>query len=101
MIVQLHAFPGMPTSPQTALVVWTATLSGMSAVPTPGFFGGFEAFCTAALVLWGVPSADARVFAILLHLGQFVCTVGTGLVFLVYEGVSLLEVVRRSRVVGE
>ncbi len=95
--VQLRAFPGLPTSVETALVVWTATLSGMSAIPTPGFFGGFEAFCTAALVMLGVDGDAARVFAVLLHLGQFVCTVVTGLVFLVYEGLSLRDVVARSR----
>lgn len=95
--VQLRAFPGLPTSPQTALVVWTATLSGMSAIPTPGFFGGFEAFCSAALVMLGVDADAARVFAVLLHLGQFVCTVATGVVFLVYEGISLRDVVAKSR----
>lgn len=94
---QLRAFPGMPHDGQTALIVWTATLSGMSAVPTPGFFGGFEAFCAAALVMLGVDGDAARVFAVLLHLGQFGVTVLMGVVCLVWEGVSLREVVERSR----
>jgi len=94
---QLRAFPSMPHDLQTALVVWTATLSGMSAVPTPGFFGGFEAFCAAALVMLGVDGDAARVFAVMLHLGQFGVTVLMGLICLVWEGVSLREVVARSR----
>jgi uncharacterized protein (TIRG00374 family) len=95
--IQLTALPGLPNDIQSTLVVWTATLSGMSAVPTPGFFGGFEAFCVAALLVLGASPDAARVFAVLLHLGQFVCTVVTGLAFTIYEGVSLREVVTRSR----
>lgn len=95
--ITLMAFPGLPSSPGAALTTWTVTLSGMTVAPTPGFFGAFEAFCSAALVLLGADGDRARTFAVLLHLGQFGFTVGSGLFFLVHEGLSLREVVDRSR----
>ena len=96
----LFAFPGLPHGWGDALTVWAVTLAGMTAAPTPGFFGGFEAFCSAALYLLGAEVDRARTFAVILHLGQFIFTIGAGLVFLVYEGVSLREVVGRSRSVA-
>ncbi len=95
--VQLVAFGGVPAGPLDALTVWTATLSGMTVLPTPGFFGGFEAACTAALQLLGATAADAGAFAIVLHLTQFVFTVVLGVIFLAREGLNLREVVEKSR----
>lgn len=95
--VSLSASPGLPWDFQSALTVWTVTLLGMAAIPTPGFFGGFEAACAAGLALLGVDGDQARTFAVILHLGQFGFTVAWGLVFLVWEGLSLREVVSRSR----
>lgn len=95
--ITLAAFPGLPVSFGNALIIWAVTLAGMTVAPTPGFFGGFEAFCAAALVMLGADADRARTFAVLLHLGQFGFTVGTGLLFLVWEGLSLREVVGRSR----
>ena len=83
--------------PSGALIVWTLTLAGMTAVPTPGFFGGFEASCSAALMMLGGDADRARTFAVLLHLGQFAFTVCSGVLFLVLEGLSLRELVDRSR----
>ena len=95
--VQLMASTGVPSDFSTALTTWTATLSGMTVLPTPGFFGGFEAACSAALRLFGVPQESAAPFAILLHLAQFVFTIVLGAIFLAIEGLSLREVVARSR----
>lgn len=95
--VSLSAFPGLPHDFGSALTVWAATLAGMAAIPTPGFFGGFEAFCSAALVVLGTALDDARTFALILHVGQFGFTVLCGLVALLWEGLSLRELVDRSR----
>lgn len=95
--LQLAASPGLPSSLGDALTTWTATLAGMAALPTPGFFGGFEAACAAALELLGAGASDARSFGILLHLGQFAFTIGVGAAFLVAEGLSLREVVAKSQ----
>lgn len=93
----LGALPGLPASPEVALVTWTLTLTGMTLVPTPGFVGSFEVFCVAALALYGVGRAPAAAFALLLHLGQlgFILVLGGG--FLAREGLSLGRLVRSSR----
>jgi uncharacterized membrane protein YbhN (UPF0104 family) len=65
-------------------------------VPTPGFFGGFEALCVAALAVLHADGDKARTFAVLLHLGQFAFTVVLGSYYLIKEGVSLGTLVRRS-----
>lgn len=95
--LSMAAFPGLPATFGDALTVWTFTLAGMTAVPTPGFFGGFEAACTAVLVLLGAQDDAARTFSVLLHLGQFGFTVLIGVIFLGVEGLSLRELVGRSR----
>jgi uncharacterized membrane protein YbhN (UPF0104 family) len=66
----------------------------MTAVPTPGFFGSFEAACTGALVLWGVEADLARTFALVLHLTQFAFTIVIGSLALVSEGLGMRALVR-------
>ncbi|MFT4979070.1 MAG: hypothetical protein ACI8S6_004980 [Myxococcota bacterium] len=93
--VFMTAFPGIPTGLGPAWSTWSITLSGMAAVPTPGFFGSFELFCSSALwLLWGVDRDLASAFAIALHMGQFLFTVGLGAAFLVVEGLSMHDLVR-------
>lgn len=92
----MAAFPGLPTSIGAAWSTWAITISGMTAVPTPGFFGAYELFCTAALWLWGVDGDLARTFAIVLHLGQLGFIVVVGGIMLVLEGLSLQDLVRSA-----
>ena len=92
--VVMSAFPGIPVSLSSAWTTWTITLSGMVAIPTPGFFGAYELFCSTALWLWGVDEDLARTFAVVLHLGMFGFTVGIGGIFLVVEGLTLRDLVR-------
>lgn len=99
--VSMSAFEGLPWDFGSALTVWAATLAGMAAIPTPGFFGGFEAFCAGAVMLLGADADAARTFAVILHIGQFGFTVLCGLVFLAWEGLSLREVVDQSRAAAE
>ena len=95
--VQLAGFPGLEARWDIALTTWAATLAGMAAIPTPGFFGGFEASCAAALQLFEIEPSVARTFAILLHLIQFGFTIVTGLIFVAWEGLSLREIVAKSQ----
>jgi glycosyltransferase 2 family protein len=95
--VVMRAFPGIPATLASAWTTWTVTLTGMTAVPTPGFFGSYELFCAGSLVIWGVERDLATTFALVLHLGQFGFTVLLGSIFLVVEGVSLRSVVQASR----
>ena len=80
-----------------ALVCWTFTITGMTFMPTPGFFGAYEACCAGALVLMEICTlSEAMAFALVLHLGQFVYLSVLGVTFLVKEGVTLGGVVRSS-----
>ena len=81
----------------SALVIWALTLATMAVAPTPGFFGAYEAACSGALRLLGVATVPAVTLSVVLHLGMFAFIVGTGAVFLVAEGLSLGEIMRRSR----
>ena len=85
----MWGFPGIPSSIEAVWTTWSVTLSGMTALPTPGFFGGYELFCTAALLLLGVERSLAATFAITLHLGQFVFTSGLGGYYVAKEGLGL------------
>ncbi len=93
-------FVGMPATFGDALTTWTVTLTGMTALPTPGFFGGYEAACTAVVTVLGARSESAGAFALILHLSQFIFTVLVGVIFLAVEGLSLRDVVGRSRELG-
>ena len=97
--LSLLAFPGMPSTLGDALALWTVTLTGMTVLPTPGFFGAFELACSTMLELLGADPAGTATFAVLLHLGQFGFTILLGVIFLAWEGQSLREVVGRSRTV--
>ena len=88
----MWGFPGI-LSIEAVWTTWSVTLSGMTALPTPGFFGGYELFCTAALLLLGVERFLAATFAITLHLGQFVFTSGLGGYYVVKEGLGLSSLI--------
>ena len=89
----MWGFPGIPSSVGAVWTTWSITLAGMTALPTPGFFGGYELFCTAALWLLGVEAAIAGTFAITLHLGQFAFTCGLGGFYLFREGLGFRSLV--------
>lgn len=90
-------FEGIPAAWDTAMTTWTITITGMTVAPTPGFFGTYEAFCTASLLLWEVDREVATTFALVLHLTQFLWIVGLGSVYLFVEGISLRKIVAKSR----
>ncbi len=84
-----------------AMVVWALTLAAFTAVPTPGFLGSHEAGCSAALRLLGLDPSLAATVAVLIHVGQLSFTVGLGLLFTAHEGLSLRDLVHRSRRAGQ
>lgn len=89
----MSSMPGIPVSLSSAWTTWTLTLAGMTAVPTPGFFGAYELFCSAALWLFGVDPDLARTFALVLHLGQFGFTVVVGAGAMMVEGLGVRQLV--------
>ncbi|MCB9777121.1 MAG: flippase-like domain-containing protein [Alphaproteobacteria bacterium] len=96
--VVMSAMPGIPVSFASAWTTWTVTLSGMVAVPTPGFFGAYELFCSSALWLFQVDADRARTFALVLHLSQFGFTILLGAVGMLVEGVGVRQLVVRQPV---
>lgn len=90
-------FDAIPQTLEMALTTWTVTITGMTVAPTPGFFGSYEAFCTASLLLWDVNREVATTYSLVLHLTQFLFIVGLGTVYLLKEGISLRQVVADSR----
>ena len=92
----MWGFPGIPSSLGAVWTMWSVTLAGMTALPTPGFFGGYELFCTASLWLLGVDPGLAGTFAITLHLGQFTFTCGLGGFFVLREGMHVRNLVVRK-----
>ena len=89
VMMALWAFSDLPHGMDAAWSCWTVTLAGMTAIPTPGFFGVYELCCSAVLSLWGVSETLAKTFALFLHLGQlaFITVLGSG--FMIQEGLSL------------
>ena len=89
VLMALWSFQGLPHGFDAAWSCWTVTLAGMTAIPTPGFFGIYELCCSAVLSLWSVNETLSKTFALFLHLGQlvFITVLGSG--FMVQEGVSL------------
>jgi len=87
-------FTGIPATLGSVWATWTATITGMTLIPTPGFFGAYELFCSRALWLFDVDSDVAKAFAVVLHLGQLGFTIAIGAIFLAVEGLSLRDLVR-------
>ncbi len=93
----LLGLPGLDLGLGQAMVIWSLTLAAFTAVPTPGFLGSHEAGCSAGLRLLGINSSLAATVAVLIHAGQLGFTIALGLFFSAVEGLSLGDVVRRSR----
>jgi uncharacterized membrane protein YbhN (UPF0104 family) len=65
----MRALPSLPGTWEAAALAWAGIIATLTALPTPGFFGSFEAGATAALSLYGTPAAAASAWALALHVG--------------------------------
>lgn len=90
-------FDAIGTDLGMVLLNWTASITGMTLVPTPGFVGGFEAGSIASLELLGVEHNVAVAFAATQHTVMFAFTAAMGALFLALEGLSLVQLVRASQ----
>ncbi|MCB9686809.1 MAG: flippase-like domain-containing protein [Alphaproteobacteria bacterium] len=97
VVALLSGLEGLPARPEVGLVVCTATISGVLAVPTPGMVGSFELFASRALALWPVSLDDATAFALAWHGLVLAFHGAVGAALLVTQGVSLGGLVRASR----
>jgi hypothetical protein len=67
-------------------------------VPSPGGTGSYHFITTEALIiLFAMPRADAATYAVLTHAAQFVLFVMGGLLCLLWQGVSVRALQRRTR----
>ncbi len=79
------------------LVVLVLTTISVVIPSTPGYVGTFHYLCQAALMMFGVPAAEALSFAIVAHaLGLLPVTL-LGLALANYEGVSIYRTSAESR----
>ena len=86
----LLALPSLPSSWEAAASSWAGIIAASTALPTPGFFGPYEAGAAAALALHGAPRDTASAWALGLHLAylSFVAlAAGPGLLW--YAGRSI------------
>ena len=95
--VLLWAFPEVPNTATVATTVATVTFAGVITIPTPGFFGPFEVFCKATLLIWAVDPGVAATFAVVWHLHIFAFNLLPGLAFMLHEGLSFTSLVHDSR----
>lgn len=74
----LAVLPSLPSGVGAAAFTWAAIMATITALPTPGFFGSYEAGAVAAVALSGGDADLAVVFALGLHLAYvaFVAALG-------------------------
>jgi hypothetical protein len=93
----LRAFYGVPRDPATSALLLSFTTIGMSAAPTPGSLGTFEASGLAALLLLGVDRTLAATVSLTLHLAQLGFSLGLGSLAMLAEGVRFGDLARMGK----
>jgi uncharacterized membrane protein YbhN (UPF0104 family) len=93
----MTGFDALVPTAELAVVNWTATMTAMLLVPTPGFVGSFHLGSVGSLVLLGVDPDVARAFSMVFYVEQFGFTAVSGLLFLLAQGWSLTRLVQASR----
>ena len=96
----IEGFPGLTPTLDLVLFSWTACITAMTMVPTPGFIGPFEAACVTAMGIMGVDATLAGTYALVLHAVILAFNMLLGGVAVAVEGWSLTGLVRSSRSLG-
>ena len=76
------------------LLFWSACITSMTLLPSPGFVGTFDAAGLAALLVLGVASGPAGAAAVTLHVVMLLPVVVLGLGATLKVGVGLRSLVR-------
>lgn len=87
----LLCFEALPASISSATLTFVAIITGVTVLPTPGFFGSYEAAAVVGLSSLGASPAPAAAFALFLHLAYTVFTVAVGLPALWALGASISD----------
>jgi uncharacterized membrane protein YbhN (UPF0104 family) len=90
----LLAFAGVPHDFGAAAVVLSFTTIGMSAAPTPGSVGAYEASGLAALLLHGVERSLGATVSIVLHVTLLAFSLGLGAAAMLFEGIRFKDLGR-------
>ncbi|MCB9664003.1 MAG: flippase-like domain-containing protein [Alphaproteobacteria bacterium] len=90
----VQAFPGLPAGLDLVLLFWSACITSMTLLPSPGFVGTFDAAGLAALLVLGVASGPAGAAAVTLHVVMLLPVVVLGLGATLKVGVGLRSLVR-------
>lgn len=77
-----------------AIVVMSVIVVGVMIPAAPGFVGTYHAFCTRALVAFGVDPARAFTYAVVTHAVQYVLHTVIGFVCVMRENVRLADLNR-------
>ena len=79
------------------LVVLVLTTISVVIPSTPGYVGTYHYLCQVALLMFGVPAAEALSFAIVAHALSVLPVTLLGLVLANYEGVAIYRTSAESR----
>lgn len=96
----LHAVPGLPANVEAAAVAWAGVIAAISALPTPGFVGSYEAGMVAALSLLGGRPAAAAAAALGLHVLYVAFLAALGVPAATIEGDRWWETLRAQKPAG-
>ena len=94
--IAMQAF-GISVPIQATLFVQGAIVVGVALVPSPGFFGVFEAAGAAALAAYGVDSTLGSTWALVFHVATFVPITLVGAYYFARTGLTLGEIGGASR----
>jgi uncharacterized membrane protein YbhN (UPF0104 family) len=88
---------GLAPTASMAATAWAACMLATVLFPSPGFLGPFEAAGVASLAAQGVDPSLGGAAAVAVHAVLLGGYAATGSLFLVWEGTSLGDAVRRSQ----
>ena len=83
-----------------AIAVMAIIAIAVSAPSAPGYIGAFQLGTTVALAIFHVSESRAIAYSIVLHVTQFVATVGAGLYSLAREGMTMQQIEQLSETDG-
>ncbi len=75
-----------------SLVITTVVAIAVSVPSAPGYVGTFQFGCVLAMAIFGVAKSEAIAFSFVVHITQFVGTVGAGVYSLWMENMSFSDV---------
>jgi uncharacterized protein (TIRG00374 family) len=92
----MRAF-GVPAPVQSTLFVQGVIVAAVALIPSPGFFGVFEAAGAAGLAAYGVDQTLGTTWALVFHVTTFIPITVIGAYYFARAGISLGEIGNASK----